>query len=119
MRLWLDDQRSPREWLPHIRWHRGRDPGELDEWLWAKTSQQAVALLESEHIIEVSLDYDLGDVDQVGDGYMVAVWIEERVATDDDYTPPVIHVHSSNVAGRQRLEAAAASIERCMLRREG
>jgi hypothetical protein len=51
-------------------------------------------LLETGHVVEMSLDFDLGDRDEVGDGYMVATWVEERVATDDDYIPPVIHVHS-------------------------
>ena len=119
MRLWVDDERNPSVWLPHIHWHRGRDPDELDDWLWVKTAQEAIAHLESEDIVEVSLDHDLGDPDEVGDGYMVAVWIEERVATDEDYIPPVIHVHSSNVAGRQRLEAAVASIERIVAKRSG
>lgn len=117
MRLWLDDQRSPREWLPNIRWFRGRDLKELDEWLWVKTAQEAIAHLESEDLVEVSLDHDLGDPDEVGDGYAVAVWIEERVATDDTYIPPILHVHSSNVAGRERLEAAVRSIERIVAAR--
>lgn len=97
MRLWVDDQRSPRDWLPHIRWFRERDPGELDDWLWVKTAQEAITHLESEDVVEVSLDHDLGDPDEFGDGYMVAVWIEERVAADNTYVPPVVQVHSSNV----------------------
>jgi hypothetical protein len=117
MRLWVDDERDPREWLPHIRWARDRDPKELDKWAWVKTAQDAIALLASEHIVEVSLDHDLGGPDEVGDGYMVAVWVEQRVATDDNYIPPVIHVHRSNVAGRERLEAAVRSIERIVASR--
>jgi hypothetical protein len=31
MRIWVDDERDPREWLPHIRWFRGRGLKELDE----------------------------------------------------------------------------------------
>ena len=119
MRLWVDDERSPREWLPHIRWFRGRDLKELDEWVWVKSASDAIRLLKYQPIVEASFDHDLGDPEDVGDGYMVAVWIEQRVATDDDYVPPIIHVHSSNVAGRQRLEAAVASIERMMARRAG
>jgi hypothetical protein len=77
-----------------------------------KSAQDAIALLESESVVELSLDHDLGDPDEVGDGYMVAVWIEECVFADESYVPPLLHVHSSNVAGRARLEAAVASIER-------
>jgi hypothetical protein len=119
MRIWVDDERDPRQWLPHIRWFRGRDLKELDEWVWVKSAQDAIALLASQSVVELSLDHDLGDPDEVGDGHMVAVWIEERVFTDNDYVPPIIHVHSSNVAGRERLEAAVASIERLMARRSG
>ena len=116
-RLSLDDERDPREWLPHIRWWRGRDPKELDEWVWVATAAEAIALLESEDVVEASLDHDLGDAEEVGDGYEVAVWIEEKVATDYTYIPPTLHVHSSNVGGRQRLEAAVASIEGYVSRR--
>jgi hypothetical protein len=119
MRLWLDDERDPKEWLPHISWWRGRDPEELAEWVWVKAAPEAIALLESEDIVEASLDHDLGDSAEVGDGYMVATWIEEKAATDDSYRPPILHVHSSNVGGRQRLEAAVASIERFVTRRNG
>lgn len=117
MKLWVDDERSPAEWLPHIRWFHDRNPDELDDWVWVKSAHEAITRLESETIVEVSLDHDLGDPDVVGDGYAVAVWIEERVATDDDYTPPLIHVHTSNVAGRDRLEATVRSIERLMSKR--
>jgi len=68
MRIWVDDERPPREWLPHIRWFRGRDLEELDEWVWVKTAQQAIAHLKSEDVVELSLDHDLGDPDEVGDG---------------------------------------------------
>ncbi len=119
MKLWVDDVRDPSEWLPHIRWFRGRDQSELDDWAWVKSAQEAIAYLESENVVEVSLDYDLGDPDVVGDGYQVAVWVEARVTTDDDYVPPIIHVHSSNVVGRERLEAAARSIERIVAGRSG
>ncbi len=100
-----------------MRWFRGRDPKELGEWVWVKSAFEAITLLETGHVVEMSLDFDLGDPNEVGDGYMVAVWIEERAATDDDYVPPILHVHSSNVGGRPRLEAAIASIELIVAKR--
>ena len=118
MRLWLDDLRDPKECVPSMGWVRGRDPNELDELVWVKTAPEAITLLETRHVVEMSLDFDLGDREEVGDGYMVVTWVEERVATDDDYVPPVIHVHSSNMAGRQRLELAVRSIERIVAARE-
>ncbi|MDP9225671.1 MAG: hypothetical protein M3P18_17890 [Actinomycetota bacterium] len=119
MRIFLDDLRDPEEWLPNMGWFRGRDPKELGEWAWIKSAFEAITLLETGHVVEVSLDFDLGDRDEVGDGYLVVTWVEERVAMDDDYIPPILHVHSSNMAGRQRLEAAVASIERLVARRAG
>lgn len=119
MRVFLDDIRDPKAWLPDMGWFRGRDPKELGEWVWVKTAPEAIRLLETGYVVEMSLDFDLGDRDEVGDGYEVVVWVEERVAMDDDYVPPTIHVHSSNVGGRPRLEAAVASIERLMARRSG
>ena len=80
MRIWVDDIRDPKEWLPHISWFRGRDLNELSEWIWIKTAQAAIALLDSENIVEASLDFDLGDLDEAGDGYMVATWVEEANA---------------------------------------
>lgn len=117
MKLWLDDERDPTEWLPHIRWWRGRDPSDLDDWIWVRTASEAIARLESENISEASLDHDLGDPDVVGDGYIVATWIEERAAYDDGYEPPVLHIHTSNVGARPRLEAVVVSIDRILARR--
>lgn len=50
--MWLDDQRDPAEWLPHISWWRGRDPEELQEWTWAKTASEAISLLETGDVSE-------------------------------------------------------------------
>ncbi len=82
-----------------------------------KTASEAIAFLESGNVVEASLDHDLGDPDEVGDGYRVAVWIEEQAANDLSYEPPILHVHSSNVSGRRRLEAAIASIDRVVANR--
>ena len=76
MRLWVDDERDPEDWLPHIRWFRDRDPAQLGEWVWVRTADEAIALLASENVVGVSLDHDLG-TDQA-DGSVIASWIEER-----------------------------------------
>ena len=65
----------------------------------------------------MSLDHDLGDPNQTGSGYDVLLWIEERVATDDDYFPPTIHIHTSNIGARDRMENALAGISRLIARR--
>jgi len=117
VKLWVDDERDPSEWLPSIRWFRGRDPAELGEWLWARTAPEAIALLASTEIDELSLDHDLGDLDQAGTGYEILLWIEERVATDDDYSPPMIHIHTSNIGARDLMESALVGIARIVARR--
>lgn len=118
-RLFLEDERDPREWLPHMRWFRGRDLSELDEWTWVKTSPEAIAVLDEDDVLEVSLDHDLGEEGDVGTGYDVVLCIEERVALDPDYEPPIIHVHTSNVGARDRMEAAVRGIESMLARRDG
>ena len=91
-RLWLDDLRLP-----------------PDGWLWAKTAWEAIDILKSRVIVEVSLDHDLGDDQVLGTGLDVLRWIEEQVATRE-YAPPILHVHSMNPVGRARMQAAIEAI---------
>jgi Cyclic-phosphate processing Receiver domain len=65
---------------------------------------EAIALLETGQVEELSRDHDLGD-DERGTGYDVLVWIEEAVALRG-FRPPVITVHSANAVGRQRMALA-------------
>ena len=116
-RLFLDDERDPREWLPDMRWFRGRDHNELDEWAWVRTAHEALRILEAGDVAEVSLDHDLGPEDVVGSGYDVLKWIEERVALDETYQPPVIHIHTSNIGARDRMESAVQGITNLLARR--
>ena len=91
MKIYLDDERiAPAGWV-QVRW-----PGE------------AIELLKTGNVIELSLDHDLGD-DERGTGYDVLLWLEEQVVCGL-FTPPVIHVHTANPAARVRMEAAVQSI---------
>lgn len=119
VRMFLDDERDPREWLPNMRWFRGRDMAELDEWVWVKTAPDAIRVLETGDVIEVSLDHDLGEEAEVGTGYDVLKWIEEKVAFDDAFEPPVIHIHTSNLGARDQMESAVQGIANLLTRREG
>ena len=93
MLVFLDDERpTPENWV-RVYW-----------------PEQAIALLKSGLVEEISLDHDLGD-DQHGTGYDVILWIEKAVAFDS-FKPPKITIHSANPSARVRMRAGIASIER-------
>lgn len=71
---------------------------------------EAIALLESGMVTDISLDHDLGD-DTRGTGYNVVQWIEEAVAMRR-FIPPKIVVHSANPVGRDRMLRGISAIER-------
>lgn len=71
---------------------------------------EAIALLESGAVEELSLDHDLGD-DERGTGYDVVLWIEEAVVLRG-FKPPRISVHSANSSARDKMIAGIQSIER-------
>lgn len=62
MRIWLDDKRPM--------------PDGYDEHV--LTAQDAINRIETGEVTKISLDHDLGDEAEVGNGYMVAKHIEER-----------------------------------------
>lgn len=93
MRVYLDDERpTPDGWV-RVYW-----------------PDEAIALLKSGQVDELSLDHDLGD-DSRGTGYDVVVWIEEAVALRG-LRPPKISVHSANSSARQKMESGIQSIVR-------
>jgi hypothetical protein len=98
MKVWLDDRRSP------------RDP----DWVWVKTPEEAIDLLKTREVVEISLDHDLGLLDHEPEatGYDVVVWIEEQVARAGFVPPEVIAVHSSNSSAAPKMERGIASIRR-------
>jgi hypothetical protein len=93
VKVYLDDERAcPSGWVP-ARW-----------------PEDAIELLKTGEVTEISLDHDLGD-DVRGTGYDVVLWIEEAVATRA-FVPPRIAVHSANSSARQKMELGIQSIER-------
>jgi hypothetical protein len=93
MRVFLDDERiCPAGWV-RVFW--------LDE---------AIELLQTGQVEELSLDHDLGD-DERGTGYDVVLWIEEAVALRG-FIPPKIAVHSANSSAREKMISGIWSIER-------
>lgn len=92
LRVFLDDERET--------------PFEFTRVYWPA---DAIALLQTGCVGEMSLDHDLGD-DSRGTGYDVVLWIEEAVATRG-FRPPKILVHSANSSARQKMEAGIRKIK--------
>ena len=91
MKVYLDDERST-----------------PDDWVRVYWPDEAITLLETGEVTELSLDHDLGD-DERGTGYHVLLWIEEAVAIRG-FRPPIMKVHSANNSARQKMEAAIDTI---------
>lgn len=93
MKVYLDDEReTPIGWV-RVYW-----------------PDEAIALLKTGEVTDISLDHDLGD-DERGTGYDVVLWIEEAVFTQE-FLPPRITVHSANSSAREKMERGIASIQR-------
>lgn len=93
MKVYLDDERQTPDGWYRVYW-----------------AHEAIALLESGLVTDISLDHDLGD-DELGTGYDVVLWIEEAVATSD-FTPPTMNVHSANSSARDKMLQGIESINR-------
>lgn len=93
MKLWLDDNRPPWKY-GHVGWR------------WAKTYEEAIALLQTGQVEEASLDHDLSEAATMGrpalgekTGYDVVLWME----ANNVWPPNGTHVHSLNEEGRKRM----------------
>lgn len=93
MRVFLDDERATPEGWVRVYW-----------------PDEAIELLESGLVEELSLDHDLGD-DNRGTGYDVVLWIEEAVALHG-FNPPRITIHSANSSAKDKMVAGVRAIER-------
>lgn len=91
MKVYLDDERKTPEGWVRTYW-----------------PDEAIKLLESGEVTEISLDHDLGD-DERGTGYHVILWIEEAVFTRG-FSPPLIKIHSANSSARVKMELGIKNI---------
>ncbi len=96
MILWLDDIRQP--------WKHGYVGAE-----WAKTAEQAIAILKTGKVTFASLDHDLSEAATLGKaapgektGYSVICWLEEN---PEFWPEDGVKVHSMNPAGAARMRA--------------
>jgi len=75
---------------------------------WAKTYDEAIELLSTNKVREVSFDHDLGD-DGLGarlkTGYDIACWVEER-AKENTIPRMLMSVHSANPVGAANISRA-------------
>jgi hypothetical protein len=93
-RVWLDDDLDA----------RAAPPG----WVHVTTAPAAIALIDRGHVVELSLDHDLGDDDVAGKGIHVVDFIcEQQVVAGRDLWPREgIVIHSANAAGRDQMVRA-------------
>lgn len=94
IRLWLDDLR----------------PAPLGYDVVAITAAEAIEVLRTTRVVEISLDHDLGPA-SAGTGYVVAAWIE-RAAAEGKLPQLSWHTHSMNVVGTKAMRAALESADR-------
>ena len=93
MKVYLDDERQTPPGFIRAYW-----------------PEEAIAMLKTGQVDEISLDHDLGD-DNHGTGYDVVLWIEEQVFMNG-FVPPDMNVHSANSSAADKMWAGIQSIER-------
>lgn len=91
MKVFLDDERSAPEGWARVFW-----PAE------------AITILETKQVTDLSLDHDLGN--EYITGYDVLIFLERKVFEDPTFPVPRIFIHSANPVGRKRMERAIESI---------
>lgn len=91
MKLWIDDIRKA-----------------PNGWVWVKTSTEAIKMLLSHPIEEISFDHDLGGEDTA---YRVAVLIETK-AYEGKLPKMIWHVHSANPVGEKNIRMAMQNADK-------
>ncbi|MBM25474.1 MAG: hypothetical protein CL760_07305 [Chloroflexi bacterium] len=86
LKVYLDDKRNTPDGYFRVFW-----------------PSQMTQILEEFEVEEVSLDHDLGD-DDIGTGYEVVCYIEEKVYFNKDYVVPVMKTHTDNSSARDKMQ---------------
>lgn len=79
-------------------------------WTQAWNAREALIFLKEGNVTHLSLDHDLGDVDEPT-GYWIMGWIEMAVY-DNQIELPEIKFHTANPAGRENMQRCLDSIIR-------
>lgn len=82
------------------------------EWVIVRTTKDAIAILSTGIVTEVSLDHDLGREDVYGTGYDVLIWIERQVHTNKSFECPTIHIHTANPSAAKKMRQGVESIKK-------
>ena len=93
MKLWLDDKTD------------GTRPKPDETWIHLTTAKEVIDALKTGEVDEISLDHDLGEKAIVGDGGIVARWIE-NAAFNGDIPKLIWHIHSKNPIGSEEMRKA-------------
>lgn len=98
IKLWIDDQLDDPD-----------APGRHtpDGWVGVKTSKEAIKVLKTNRVIEISFDHDLGK----RNARPIAIYIE-REAILGNLNRMKWNVHSANPVGRQYIISAMNNAER-------
>ena len=96
MKVWLDDLRDA-------------PPG----WVRVTTPEEAIALLETGDVTEISLDHDLGLVDGERErtGYDVLLWLERDVAEGRWVIPPARDRRAQREPRRAETDGAGDRVD--------
>lgn len=91
LRLWLDDDLV--------------DRAAPDGWVHVTTAKEAIDVLDTGKVVEMSLDHDLGDDKVYGRGIDVVIWIAEQQEVNGRTLWPRdgLIIHSANAAGRDAM----------------
>lgn len=80
-------------------------------WVRCYWPEEVIDLLKTGKVIQLSLDHDLGDIENdQRNGYAVLLWLEEQVVTQGFIPPETISVHSDNSSAREKMERAIQSV---------
>jgi len=97
IKIFLDDLREPPD----------------DSWAVARCIVEFQVLVEENfgNIDEISLDHDLGGVnEQENNGYRAICWLEKKVCMDGMPKPNNIYIHSANPSVHGKMRFAANKI---------
>lgn len=100
IKIWLDDIRPMPSWFTH----------------WCKTPEEAITLLDTGNVEEISFDHDLG-FPEPRNGHMVAMYIE-GLAYFNKIPRLSWRVHSANPVGERNIQLAMISADRFWQRNE-